>query len=130
MGGPHTFKLQPNNSLRSKLYKETRFRFVLTRPAMSNPRPSRRFCAVQFTFQLQWKYPTYWQPVLILIILNDIFDAGSPQSHFITSLTISVKPVFFKVYRVPRIGEIASLHKHTGYLALSLKPWVKLSLVW
>jgi len=48
-------------------------------PAMSNPqptgrmRPSRRFCAVQFGFSMQYKQPTYWQPPLILINLYLMF---------------------------------------------------------
>jgi len=42
---------------------------LLLRPAMSNPRPSRRFCAAQFRFSLLSKY----LPILILTILNLTF---------------------------------------------------------
>jgi len=36
------------------------------KPAMSNRGPH----AAQFRCSLQWKYPTYWQPVLIFINQN------------------------------------------------------------
>jgi len=46
---------------------------LFTSAAMSNPRSSWRFCSAQFIFWLQWTYPTYWQPIFILIILTLTF---------------------------------------------------------
>jgi len=45
----------------------------LSKPAMSNPRPAEGFVRPSLCFSCSESYPTYWQPVLILIILILIF---------------------------------------------------------
>jgi len=61
------------------------------RSAMSNPRPSRRFCAAQFRFRCsKVLYELTTCPYFDNPEFNS-FVAGGPQCHIITSDTIAVR---------------------------------------
>jgi len=60
--------------------------WTTSRAAMSNQRRSGKFCAAQFRFQLLLTTSPYFDNLEF-----DIFVAGGPQCHFITSVTIAVR---------------------------------------